>query len=64
VPVEPPAHVTVPVQPEAVSVADAPKHIAGTLAETVGVAGFGLTVRLTTLLILLSQPVDNKQVAE
>jgi hypothetical protein len=55
---------TVPVQPEAVSVTDDPKHTSEALGAMTGGAGFLLTVKFTTLLILLSQPVGNKQVAE
>lgn len=63
-PLVPSSQTTVPLQPVAVSVADAPKHISVTSAAMVGGFGFELTVNFTSLLILLSQPVGNKQVAE
>lgn len=55
---------TVPLQPVTESVADVPKQMSVVLAEIVGGAGFELTSRFTLLLIMLSQPVGNKQVAE
>ena len=50
-------HVTVPAQPEAVIVVLAPTQIVGEVAESVGGAGFGLTVMVEVLKSLI-QPVE------
>ena len=55
--VAPVFHVTVPAQPEAVIVVLAPTQIVGEVAESVGGAGFGLTVMVEVLKSLI-QPVE------
>lgn len=50
-------HLTMPEQPDCVMVTDEPLQIELLGAEIVGATGFGLTVTVVLLLLLLTQPV-------